>query len=183
MGLLQLVAKVFVRTHFLLVLRNQPIHTIISKYVLISRSRIPVDKKVPQILNHAYPFRWVYFFHLPLYILSNHAFAHILLQHILNLHVNINVYIRRALHISTYYIIYAYSSCQVFPWKTSFLVSLHTLVQRRSSAAVPNYHQLWFLNHCRCATADNAGLSAAVLEPLLISIISSGSRTSTENSC
>jgi hypothetical protein len=38
----------------------------------------------------------------------------------------------------------------------------HALLQRRSSVAVRNYHQLQFLNHCRCATADNPGLSAVV---------------------
>jgi hypothetical protein len=48
-----------------------------------------------------------------------------------------------------------------------------SLLQRRSSVAVRNCHQMWFLNSCRCATADNS-LSVAVLEPLLIIDINSG---------
>jgi hypothetical protein len=36
------------------------------------------------------------------------------------------------------------------------------LLQRRSSVVVHNYHQLWFMNQCRWATANNPGLSTAV---------------------
>jgi hypothetical protein len=46
-----------------------------------------------------------------------------------------------------------------------------TLLQRRSSVVVLHSHLMWFLNRCRWTTADNPGLSAVVLEPLLISII------------
>jgi hypothetical protein len=57
-----------------------------------------------------------------------------------------------------------------------------TLLQRKSSAAVQNYHQLQFLNRCRYTTADNPVLSGVVLlERLLISIINSGSRTAANN--
>jgi hypothetical protein len=38
---------------------------------------------------------------------------------------------------------------------------------------------LWFLNRCRCVTANNIGLSVAVVEPLLIIGISSGSYSKT----
>jgi hypothetical protein len=55
------------------------------------------------------------------------------------------------------------------------------LLQRRSSVVVRNFHQMRFLNRCWCAAADNPGLSPAVLEPLLIPIISSGSRTVANN--
>jgi hypothetical protein len=57
---------------------------------------------------------------------------------------------------------------------------------------VHNYHQIWFLNHCRCATADNLGLSVGsrtsadihyqhvlVQKFLLIIGINSGFRTRT----
>jgi hypothetical protein len=39
------------------------------------------------------------------------------------------------------------------------------------------------LNRYRYAAADNLGLLAAILEPLLISIIISGSRIAAENHC
>jgi hypothetical protein len=49
----------------------------------------------------------------------------------------------------------------IVPCRRSFLrANLHTLLQRRLSAVVCKCHQLQFLNHCRCAAADNPGLSA-----------------------
>jgi hypothetical protein len=36
------------------------------------------------------------------------------------------------------------------------------LLQRRSSAAVLDCHQKWFLNHCRCAAADNPGSTVKI---------------------
>jgi hypothetical protein len=57
--------------------------------------------------------------------------------------------------------------------------SSYTLLHRRSSVAVLDYHQMRFLNRCRWPAVDNTGLSTVVLEPLLISIISNGFRTRT----
>jgi hypothetical protein len=43
-----------------------------------------------------------------------------------------------------------------------FSLLLLPLLQRMSSAAVQNYHQLWFLNHYRLPVVDNLILSAVV---------------------
>jgi hypothetical protein len=56
-----------------------------------------------------------------------------------------------------------------------------TLLQKKLSITVQNYYQLRFLNRCRYTTVNNLELSAAVLEPLLIYIISSGSKTAADN--
>jgi hypothetical protein len=73
--------------------------------------------------------------------------------------------------------------CLSFSRKLFFNIKLwggFTLLLRRSSAVVRNCHQMQFLNCYWCTAADNPGLSAMVLEPLLISIINSGSKTTAD---
>jgi hypothetical protein len=66
-------------------------------------------------------------------------------------------------------------------FETKFIREFKLSLQRRSSGAVHNCHQIRFLDRCRCVAADNIGLSTAVLESLLISIISSSPRTAANN--
>jgi hypothetical protein len=56
-------------------------------------------------------------------------------------------------------------------WEEQICMHALTLLQRRSSATVLGCHQIWFMNHCRCAAADNSGLSTTVLVLKLLLII------------